>query len=412
VSDLSQISAALKAMESKQVRILTGTVQGYSNNPATVPVLLDNDSGGSSEGIVVSIPSVCGTLPGGARVSILTVPPAGMIVIGTAGIEGGLTPPYSVAARSRIPTWSFPRSYVADDIWTVPSNPLFLGAEIVLQAGGGGSGGTASGTAQSSSSGGGQGGAYYEGLVLAASLPKPGTGVFLYVGAGGAGAAAGNNPGGDGGASSFIAEGLLAAAATAGDTSVEVDYAFNTNNTLTLSPGLPAEEIVTVTLSTLTATGPDVYTLSLAAPLANSHLLAALVYGARCEVDGGEGGQGGGVSATAPNTTQNGGDAVQGFSNDGGVVFMDFARGDDGGTGSRSGGGGSGVILPGFGGGSRMSGITRFGGRSAGQIAPAAGYPFGGGASGRGVDLAGAFGDGTGSAGASGLVAIREIYRT
>lgn len=126
---------------------------------------------------------------------------------------------------------------------------------------------------------------------------------------------------------------------------------------------------------------------------------------------GGVGGAGGGVSGGGQ-TTQDGGSGAQTPTVDTTrAVLLDLQQGDDGLQGFRYEADPTGIIMPGSGGGSRLSGITRVGTRSAGQIAPTTGYLFGGGASGRGVDLPGAFGAGGGAAGAQGIVFVYDLYR-
>lgn len=347
--DPQQVAATLKELAGRQVRILTGTVTGYSSDPATTPVRLDNDSGGTAEAVPVVIPSICGTLPIDARVSILTVPPAGMMIVGQLGIEFDLT------SRAAQKYWVIRKFYVADDIWVKPTNSLFLGVRVRLQAGGGGSGGTAACAAgQSSSSGGGQGGGFVEAYTLASLLAAT---AAIQVGIAGTAGAAGSNPGGAGGAS-FFDSGL--------------------GSTLLSVPG----------------------------------------------GGGGAGGGAGGLPATPTTvgqTTQAGGTSSQlaglVVSN---FFTTDFRAGDDGGTGWRTQAGDIGLVVPGLGGGSRMGaqtkldGITTFGSVTSKQIAPIVGWPFGGGASGRGVNAYAGGGGvvaGPGAAGAAGAVVVEEIYR-
>lgn len=133
-------------------------------------------------------------------------------------------------------------------------------------------------------------------------------------------------------------------------------------------------------------------------------------FGAYGSIPGGNGGAGGGQQVGAQ-TTQRGGNGSQSATVAGGALTIDYQQGDDGGTGFRYQGGATvGLIMPGYGGGSRMAGITALPNRSGGQIAPTSGYGFGGGASGRGAD-GDTIGAGGGAAGAQGLVIVREVYR-
>jgi hypothetical protein len=355
--DMEQVAKALKSLESKQVRILTGVVQGNSENPQITQVLLDNDSGGSAEGAPVTIPSICGILPSGARVSVLTVPPAGMIIVGVIGtttVLGALgsgfsatLPAFSLLLRSRNLLWIVRRFYTASNTWTKPDSPLFMGVMVRAQSGGGGSGGTEVCTSQSVASGGGQGGGYIEGYTVDGLLEAT---AAITVGAGGTAAAAGNNNGGIGGASSFDS---------------------GAGTTLLTIPG-------------------------------------------------GAGGIGG-AAAAAGQTTSLGGASNQGASaTAANFDVVDLCNGDDGGTGWRTVFGDAGLIVPGYGGGSRMGSMTQVAGLTTNgavdnkQIAPTVGWLFGGGASGRGVnDYAGGAGvaAGGGAAGAQGCVVVDEIYR-
>lgn len=345
---LRQISESLKTLDQQQVRILTGTVVGPSTVAATIPVRLDNDGSASLTTGVVTIPSVIGLLETGARVSILTVPPAGMIIVGIINADFNIQSlwDYQVLVTNN-GTWIIRRFYTSSTVWNKPTSPLFLGVNVRIQSGGGGSGGTAAASGETSCSAGGQGGGYVEGYTLASLLdPAPAT---IIVGAGGPGGAAGNNAGSAGLNSWFISGG----------------------GTTELTIG------------------------------------------------GGAGGAGGGAAATGQ-TTQAGGSGAQAVTATNFDV-RDVRQGDDGGQGFRIGVGDTGVIWPGFGGGSRMGAQTRIGTLVTSgaidnkQIAPIAGWPFGGGASGRGVnDYVGgsSVAASAGAAGADGCVIVEEIYRT
>lgn len=329
-------AAQLKELDDKQLRVLTGTVYSGSNDASALQVTLDNNSEPGAIATPVTIPSLCGPLPAGTRVSILVFPPSGMVIVGVIGLEVGWL-------RDFNGTWVIRRAYIANDTWTKPTHPLFLGVQVMLQGGGGGSGGTAAWAGappdRTSCSGGGQGGYFLEIAIRAENLTDT---CSVIVGAGGTAAAAGNNAGGTGGTSEFRDD-------------------------------------------------------------------AAVAYGT---APGGAGGAGGGTS-DAGQTTQNGGSGVQTATVDTTrAVSLDFQQGDDGLQGFRYlGGTATGIIMPGSGGGSRLAGITRIQVLSSDQIAPAAGYAFGGGASGRGVRVAGNFAAGGGAAGGQGIVMVKEYYR-
>lgn len=333
---IEQVAAALRGLQSNQIRVLTGTVIGAATDANVTPVRLDND-GTDVSSKPVTIPSICGLLTVGTRVSILTVPPAGMIIVGEIGATYNtqLLWDYFITMTTN-PVWMDRRIYTTNDTWNKPTSPLFLGVQVMIQSGGGGSGATTTtsgGSGSCSSSAGGQGGGYIEILVLATALSNT---VSVTVGAGGTAGATVAGTGGTGGTSSF---------------------------------------------------------------------------GAYGSIPGGVGGTGAGET-TGGQSTSNGGSGSQAASLAGGAVLIDYQQGDDGGTGTRfRGGAETGFIMPGFGGGSRMSGMTRVQGRSSGQIAPSAGWPFGGGASGRGADGV-SISAGNGSAGAQGIVIVKEVYRT
>ena len=335
----TQVAASLRELQSNQVRILTGTVVGTSPNAQTIPVRLDND--GSDIGTPpVIIPSICGLLDVNTRVSIATVPPAGMIIIGEIGATYNVQDlwDYFISMTGNV-VWMDRRFYTTPGVtvWNKPTSALFMGVQVCLQAGGGASGGTAACPATDTScSGPGQGGGYAEWLILAQNLTAT---VNVTVGAGGTVGAAGNVGGNDGGTSSF---------------------------------------------------------------------------GAYAAVLGGEGGAGGGTAA-AGQTFQNGGnnDQFGTLTTAGGAVLLDFQQGDDGALGFRF---ANTMIYPGAGGGCRMGGITRAANITAGQIPPVSGWPFGGGASGRGVNGPIVGGGGTaastGAPGAQGCAIVKEFYRT
>ena len=89
------------------------------------------------------------------------------------------------------------QNYTASATWTKPANLKFVIVEV--QAGGGAGGGAANTTGAAVGGGGGAGG-YSQKKIAAASLGSTET---VTVGAGGTPGSAGNNPGGDGGNSSF-----------------------------------------------------------------------------------------------------------------------------------------------------------------------------------------------------------------
>lgn len=340
--DPNQIAATLKAMQDRQMRVLTGTVISTSTNAQTVPVRLDNVPGGNGEEPQVIIPSVIGRLPVDTRVSIITVPPAGMMIVGIIGAPFnliGLWDYFVMMTENTV--WMDRQFYTSNDTWNKPTSPLFMGVMVRLQAGGGASGGiVATPATDTACSGPGEGGGYMSALILAANLAAT---EAVVVGAGGTVGAAGNNPGNAGGSSSF---------------------------------------------------GSSVATT--------------------CTIAGGAGGAGGG-SAAAGQTFQAGGASNQWSSLVLGssAVLFDFQQGDNGQNGFRF---ANTMIYPGFGGGSRMGGITKISGISAGQIAPNGGSLFGGGASGRGINGVIVGGGGvaatTGAAGGQGCVIVEEYYRT
>lgn len=345
-----QVAKALQVLGQDQIKVLTGTVTSTTANAQQTPVQLDGDSALNEQPSLLLIPSLCGIIPGGTRVTIFTVPPAGMVIVGIVGAPYNLIDLWNYYVNTVVPivnnpVWVIRRLYVANDTWNKPTSSLFLGVNVKIQSGGGGSGGTAAAAvSETSGSAGGQGGGYVEGYTLASFLSATGT---VVIGAGGTAAAAGNNAGGTGGTTSFTS-------------------------------------------------GASVLSIT-----------------------GGVGGSGGG-SAGAGQTTQAGGTGAQTVTATNFDV-VDVRQGDDGGQGFRIGSGDTGVIWPGYGGGSRMGAQTRIGTLvTAGsitnkQIPPIAGWAYGGGASGRGVNAyagGGGVAASGGAAGGQGLMVIEEWYRT
>lgn len=191
---------ALKDLENRDLRVLTGTVYSGSYDASALQVTLDNNADPGTPSQPITVPSLVGPLPAGTRVTILVFPPSGMAIIGVIGLTFGVYPGFNDTSFIR-------RAYTTPlDTpipWSKPVSPLFYGAIVTLQAGGGGSGGTAANTTgadRTSCSAGGQGGYFIKGFIRAENLTDTAS---VIVGSGGAAAAAGNNAGGDGGLSSF-----------------------------------------------------------------------------------------------------------------------------------------------------------------------------------------------------------------
>lgn len=146
-----------------------------------------------------------------------------------------------------------------------------------------------------------------------------------------------------------------------------------------------------------------------AAPGGNGGTGGTSSFGSFASVLGGQGGAGGG-SASGGQTTQSGGDAAQALTISGDALLLKFRRGDEGGTGFRIGSGATGIIWPGYGGASEWGQQRRIQTLSSGQIPPATGNLYGGGASGRAAN--GSIAAADGAAGGQGIVVVHDIYRT
>lgn len=174
--------------------------------PATVttvtsPTLVQVRQDGDTENVFVV--SLIGGVAVGDRVMTITVPPAGIYIV-------GLLP--SASGRAACYCYLETISYAADDVFVPTDYPGLRGAFVKLVGSGGAGGGSAATGVNGVSAGAGGGsGGYAEGFVTVAAM---GASVTVTVGAGGVGASGAT--GGAGNATSFGA--FVAASGGAGGT--------------------------------------------------------------------------------------------------------------------------------------------------------------------------------------------------